>query len=821
VRAHIPVDLQTALSGRSFETYSVGCAPGYKGGILLMNPNTKRTIVRRTFRDTGVLRDSSAVWNQPVELECFEDQDTSLRPQSFDINGNLIVDSVSPLAVSSQTNGNLIVNTNRFGALSDSSLAADDSVAPIDLDDVVHVVDIAAAVPTIVADLLLPAVSAGAVNSPLQRKKPKKGKNSRDRVSPDINCADTFRGLGYTQLNGDVNTLPPSDLPMDLSDLDKLARNSPLAKLTARLNNIARRDGKRVITPNRKYAGNVSLTGIVVPAVPKSYGKALRTAEHAYWRAALKSELQSLYARNTFKHTDVPLDITQLPKNQLVHAKIVLDIKINPDGSFQKYKIRIVARGDEITRRNSGDPNLARAMSDDNYAGCVKSESVRILLAVAAEMDLEIESWDVKTAFLYPDLDPNDVLYLVRPHGLTDADMPPVLQLQKCIYGLPQAAAYFREHSDSALKSIGMVPTISDPQVYTMTRDGKTVRVAAHVDDFGVVSECAKLKQYVFTELSKIYELSATENMSYFTGNYIQRDRANKTITISQPHYAREILSKFDIPLDDGTSTHIYPPTPMVIDLSYTNGHRTTAEEDPVILSGSDCQKYMSKIGSLLYLAIQTRPDILYAVAALSRYCKAPTAEYMEAVDRILWYLAGTADLGLTLHSGEGIVLYATVDASYACHKDLKSHTGCTLHIGRNSASIMTMTKKQSITADSSTVAEYIATHLASKQILWARNFLQEIGFPQTTPTVLMEDNKSTISLIKNKGYGFKTKHIELRYNIIRELVQRQFIVMEYLPTEEMISDMLTKALGPSLFIHLRAKLLGMISRRSSHESKL
>ena len=159
-------------------------------------------------------------------------------------------------------------------------------------------------------------------------------------------------------------------------------------------------------------------------------------------------------------------------------------------------------------------------------------------------------------------------------------------------------------------------------------------------------------------------------------------------------------------------------------------------------------------------------------------------------------------------------MLYATVDASYACHKDLKSHTGFTLHIGRKSASILTLTKKQTITADSSTVAEYIGTHMAAKQIMWARNFLSELGYEQLAPTVLQEDNKSTIYLIENEGNGFKTKHIELKFNFIREQAQRGFIVMEHLRTWDMIADMLTKALASGPFIHLRCKLLGEVEQR-------
>jgi len=173
-------------------------------------------------------------------------------------------------------------------------------------------------------------------------------------------------------------------------------------------------------------------------------------------------------------------------------------------------------------------------------------------------------------------------------------------------------------------------------------------------------------------------------------------------------------------------------------------------------------------------------------------------------------YVIGTREIGLRLYSHEGVKLFATVDASYACHPDFKSHSGCTLHIGKDSASLITISKKQKITADSSTSAEFIATHLIAKEIMWARNLLKSVGYPQEEPTTLFEDNMSTIAMIKNKSNGKKTKHIEVRYNLIREQVEKMVIKMQHLSTKEMTSDMLTKPLAPGPFIHLRKKILGM-----------
>ena len=206
-----------------------------------------------------------------------------------------------------------------------------------------------------------------------------------------------------------------------------------------------------------------------------------------------------------------------------------------------------------------------------------------------------------------------------------------------------------------------------------------------------------------------------------------------------------------------------------------------------------------------------TRPDILFAVTTLSRSSKSPTTDDLTAINRVLLYVIGTKHLGLKLFSDEGVKLYATVDAAYACHPDSKSHSGCTLHIGRNSGSIVSMSKKQTVTADSSTVAEFVATHCVTKEIMWARSFLASVGYPQSEPTILYEDNMSTISMIKNKSNGSKTKHIEVRFNLIREQRNKHTLEVVHLPTENMTSDMLTKPLSPAPFMYLRKNMLGML----------
>ena len=148
---------------------------------------------------------------------------------------------------------------------------------------------------------------------------------------------------------------------------------------------------------------------------------------------------------------------------------------------------------------------------------------------------------------------------------------------------------------------------------------------------------------------------------------------------------------------------------------------------------------------------MHSRPDIFFATATCTTKTKSPTTQDLFAINRIISYLLGTKDLALKLGSDEGIVLYGTVDASYGTHDDAKSHTGFTLHIGKDSGAVMATSKKQKIIADSYTIAEFIATHIVAKEILWCRRLLASLEYPLKDPTILFEDNKSTISMIKKQ----------------------------------------------------------------------
>ena len=433
---------------------------------------------------------------------------------------------------------------------------------------------------------------------------------------------------------------------------------------------------------------------------------------------------------------------------------------------------------------------------------------MRILLSIAAILDLEIEGWDIATAFLHPYLKSDEIIYMRSPHGVPETIMPKIVKLSKCMYGLPQASAYFKKHLDDNLIKLGFTQLQSDSCVFIKRVDDDFIIISTHVDDMGVISNSNKLKEEVKYNLQKIYGITIDSNFTNYLGLYIQRDRIKRTIFLSQPEYISNMMEKFNIvPIDNP------PLTPMVTEslTDLLNRHKNESDINR-LLSPKDITLYQSKIGSLLYLAMQTRPDIYYSVIILAKFAKNPTIENMKQVNRVLNYINNTRELGLLFYSLDTLLkFFAKVDVSHATHLDMKSHTGYNSHFGQTGGSVSFISEKQTTPEDNTAWAEYGGVHRASKIIMWMRNFCEELGFVQVEPTTVYEDNQSTIQLLENPNNSIKSRPVQLKYNTVKHLIKNKQISMKYLRTEDMTADMLTKALGPTQFIHLRKSLLGYI----------
>jgi len=204
-------------------------------------------------------------------------------------------------------------------------------------------------------------------------------------------------------------------------------------------------------------------------------------------------------------------------------------------------------------------------------------------------------------------------------------------------------------------------------------------------------------------------------------------------------------------------------------------------------------KQYQSLIRSLLYLVLITRLDIVHSVAKLAQRCSEPQ-EHELAAKRILRYLKGTS--GLQLHyARSGMPVHCYVDGYWAGDSiDRKSFSGWAFFMA--GAACSWESKKQSIIALSRTEAEYVALSTSTKEAAYDQKIISEMGYKTASTLMIYSDNQGAQCLAKNAIFHARSKHIDIKYHYIRDLYKKNIIDIEYVATEDIISDVLTKNLS-------------------------
>jgi hypothetical protein len=210
---------------------------------------------------------------------------------------------------------------------------------------------------------------------------------------------------------------------------------------------------------------------------------------------------------------------------------------------------------------------------------------------------------------------------------------------------------------------------------------------------------------------------------------------------------------------------------------------------------------YAQLVGSLLYLANCTRPDIAHVAGVLSRFMSAPTTEHWRLAKAALAYLAGTPELGLTF-GGKPLELCGYCDANYAGDIDTRRSTsGFVFLLG--GGAVAWASKCQPTVATSTVEAEYMAAAFASKEALWLRKLCADLEITCDCVPIAC-DNQGAIKLSKHAIASQRSKHIDIIYHFIRERTMRREITLYYISTELQLADFLTKAVPPDKFTHCR-----------------
>ncbi|GBP46785.1 Retrovirus-related Pol polyprotein from transposon TNT 1-94 [Eumeta japonica] len=418
--------------------------------------------------------------------------------------------------------------------------------------------------------------------------------------------------------------------------------------------------------------------------VPQTYEDALSSEDSELWIKSIKEELKAHEDNGTWELVKKPDNV------RLLDCKWVFRVK--NEESSTRYKARLCAKG--FAQKSGIDYT-------ETFSPTVRYDSIRLLLSIAAEKRMTIMQFDIKAAFLYGKLE--EEIYMKPPEGL-DVENSMACKLIKSLYGLKQAPRCWNAKFNSVLNKYGFFNSHADKCVYVSSNREAQVYLLLYVDDGLLCSTSPTIITEVLNHLQKEFNVKICKT-SNFIG--IQIEQCKDYIFIHQRKYIEELLSKFDL---DNANPNSIPADPHV------------TLQKSTVLENKKCFPYREAVGSLMFAAIVTRPDIMFAVSTVSRFLNSHDQSHWNAVKKIFKYLKGTLSFGLCFRSNENNTLESYSDADYANDPVTRRSTTGYVFM-KNGAAVTWSSQRQTTVALSTTEAEFMASCSATKKLSGLDNY--------------------------------------------------------------------------------------------------
>ena len=502
------------------------------------------------------------------------------------------------------------------------------------------------------------------------------------------------------------------------------------------------------------------------------------------WREAIRKEYSDMDKREVWTVTKR----SEIPSNRrVVKTKWVFTIKRN--GIF---RARLVA---------CGYSQIPGVDFTENYSPVVNDVSFRLLLLAMLMFGLSGKIADVETAFLYGDLEED--IYMECPAGMIGVTKDDVLSLNKCIYGLVQAARQYHKKVTAILRNIGFSGGDVDPCLFCKKTDKGICLIAMYVDDNLLVGHPAAIQDTIEQLRKNGLILKIEDDLHDYLSCEIIFSSDRKSAWLGQPYLIANLEKKFGDQVK-GLRTYLTPGTPSL------NQNRP---EDPALHLPAEKQKmYRSGVGMLLWLVKHSRPDIANCVRELSKVLDFSTEESYKELLRIIKYVLDTKQLGLKLkptgERNEPWQMECFTDSDYAGDPvSRRSVTGYIIYI--LGVPICWKSSSQKSVTLSSCEAEWVALSEAVKDIIFIINLCDSMQIKIQLPVTVRVDNIGAIFMTQNVTTISRTKHVDVMGKYVREYAEDGVIKIVFVRSEDNDSDIMTKNLASELYGKHSKKLLG------------
>ena len=496
--------------------------------------------------------------------------------------------------------------------------------------------------------------------------------------------------------------------------------------------------------------------------VPNSYNEAMKSNESTKWKIAMDNEMQALKNNNTY-------DVCEVPNNRtVVGGRWVYAVKEGP-GNEEKFKARYVAKG--YSQVENVDYN-------ETFSPTARMTSVRILMQLAAQEDLNVHQMDVTAAYLNADIDCE--IYVEQPDGYCEFNSDGkklTWKLNKSLYGLKQSGRNWNFVLRDFLLENNFIQSMNDNCVFVKEIGLDKIYIIFWVDDIIIAAKSLNFISDVKYLLNNRFQMKDLGRISWFLG--IKFEFQSGCIKMNQSKYINKLLNRFK--MSDCN------PRTLPCDISI---NKSNFEDSKELV---DCKLYREIVGSLIYVMVCTRPDLSYVITKLSQKMSNPTLAYLNIGKNVLRYLKGTVNYSLVFNkSDDQLKLFGYCDSDWGGSEDRKSLSGFCFQLNQISSPVTWKCRKQSTVALSSCEAEYVSFTYAIQEA----NFLRQLSIDilgNDYSVELFVDNQGAINLAKNPVHHQRSKHIDIKYHYIRDEIQRGNIILKYVPSGENMADIFTK----------------------------